>query len=235
MTCWFILHDQNGKTEELPIYSDNLPTYKGAVSPFVSPKFFVEARQPYGYFKGFLQLRQCQYFDENQQCPEITPIQPYCRKHLLEILHLDVKTSTIKGAGNGLFAYSNTKFNENDNQIVFKENQFIYSFHGELLSMSELKHRYQANLDTSSSKDQWFTPYAACLDATNVVDSIVIRGVMSMANDPRDTNKVNTYEVVGTEDGKRVIKVYASRNIRDNDEIFINYGKPFWWSFPKDI
>lgn len=209
------------KIHKIPLYSDNLGCdYKGYTPHYHKKKIFT-AKQPDGSFlRTPIQIRQCQYVSsKRKQCQNKTYFLPYCKKHTRELLNLEVKTSTLKNAGLGLFAYNPSK------KIVFKKSEFIHFYHGEVLTWSQYEQRYFAHLDPTGKK--WFTPYAA--DAgENIIDSLIVRGVCGFANDNlKEPNAVYKY-MRGNLGG-----FFAKRDIFHGEEIFISYGKEYWDSFPK--
>ena len=205
------------ETKQLPIYTDNLPPYKG-FKPYFSKKLEIIADQPHkNKFLGFVQIRQCQAKD----CYKKTNIQPYCELHRKEILKLSVKKSTIPEAGMGLFAFKEKE------KIVFNEGDLIGFYQGEVLNDKQLRERYGAKFDKTDEK--WFTPYTA--KAGNVfIDSIIIRTTMSCMNDMREDWKSNVIEKY--DEKKNNLKCIAKKNIYHGDELFVTYGISYWLSFP---
>lgn len=211
-----------GKKEiPLNIYHDNLGNYDG-FKPYLSKKHEMIVPQPNDNFlKANVQIRQCQAFEKDIQCQNETHVQPYCRKHLNEILHLDIKTSTIENAGDGLFAY------KKEGGLVFKPHEFICCFQGEILTNDQFRKRYGADFDKTDEK--WFTPYSARLGDL-IVDCLIVRGVMSIANDIRTEWLTNVYEVYDEE--SKELRCYANRRIYHEEELFISYGIAWWIAFP---
>lgn len=212
---------KENKRINLDLYKDNLGEYKG-FQPFLSKNHEMIVKQPHGNeFKANIQIRQCQANVDNLQCKNSTHIQPYCKDHLKEILNLEVKTSTIQNAGDGLFAY------KKDGGLVFKPHQPIYCFQGEILSNENFRQRYGAKYDKTD--ELWFTPYAARLDKDHIIDCLIVRGVMSCANDIRTEWQTNVYEKYDEETGE--LKCYANRRIFHGEELFISYGIAWWIAF----
>ena len=127
---------------------------------------------------------------------------PYCckRNHLQRKLGLEVKRSTIDGAGLGVFACRR-----------FESGQRVCRYHSERLRKREYERRY--------GKTDWQTSYLLELDEF-YVDGTYVRGVDAMINDGLSDEKNN---VEFLESG-----VYATRDIEIGQEIFVSYGPAYW-------
>jgi hypothetical protein len=214
---WPQFHMKDQTIVKLPMYYDNLPPYRG-FEPYFSKKLKIIADQPQqNKFIGHIEIRQCQA----KECEKKTHIQPYCEKHRKEIQKLLIKKSNIKEAGMGLFAFGEKE------KIVFKQNDLIGYYQGEILDLQGLRERYGAKYDKSDEK--WFTPYAAkCGDS--YIDSIIVRTTMSCMNDIRSdwkTNVIEKYDQINN-----TLKCIAKKDIYHGDELFVNYGISYWISFP---
>ncbi len=93
----------------------------------------------------------------------------YSRDHLVTEKWLQIRRSTIEGAGLGLFAHEE---NAPPNTIVFEKGDTICQYNGEHLSRDEIIGRY-ANFTA---------PYGLGLSANEFIDGAIERGIGSLAN-----------------------------------------------------
>lgn len=135
---------------------------------------------------------------------------------------VSVKKSTIPEAGNGLFA----------DRIFFKGN-IITEFDGEIIDREEARKReiecqasHIIGLDYDTKLDGKFEPKYG-------------KGGGSFANDPMDSQSVNTKKVTidkvlikGCQrSGHKTLTrkfLVATKLIKSGDEIFVNYGSDYW-------
>jgi hypothetical protein len=186
------------------------------------------APQPYGYVCGFQRVRPCAAVDAGIPCSATTAIVPFCAAHLRTRLKLAVRPSTLPDAGLGLFAVSN-RADGAVGEVVFDNGDLIYYMEGEVLRWKEYEDRYGACHDPTGA--YWFTPYAARLPNGQIVDALVVRGVLACANDPRDPARVNMKPSHPDRRPTRM-PLFATRPIRDGEEIFTAYGDGWWAAFP---
>jgi hypothetical protein len=220
-TFW---HKESNKNTVMSIYNDNLGDYRGS-KPRLSRDKILVAPQPHGNkLTIHQQIRTCQHMESVTKCDAETLNPPFCHEHTKQTLRLQIKKSTIDGAGDGLFAY-NPK-----GGCVFKKYDYIASFHGEILTHEEFRERYGAKYDESDEK--WFTPYSAQA-GDKIIDAIIVRGIMAMANDCREEWRTNVTEKYDP-DLPNQIKCYANRDIYHDDELFIKYGIAWWIAFPHE-
>lgn len=155
---------------------------------------------------------------------------PYCWQHLKLVAHLRVGRTTLKDPSTGrrfkfrgLFACDA----KNPGGIVFRRNDIISPYVGELLSAQELDARY--------SEDE-LAPYVDVvevgMDGDMYIDGACMRGVASLANDAINgstctTQKCRNNSFFFSGDGNYP-QLKALRNIRDGDEIFVAYGDEYW-------
>lgn len=165
------------------------------------------------HFEAPLESEQCvATTNSGQRCKRNTVIGcGYCYTHLLKLKHLRIKTSTIEGAGKGLFALDPT---ESDNAIIFKKDDKIIKYDGELVDRDELDERYGGytapyGVEISRTKDEY-------------EDGALHRGVGTLVN--HSTRDANCRFSV-TRNGNIVLK--ATRNIRNNKEILVDYGRNY--------
>ena len=174
-------------------------------------------------FESFLESKQCTGICKNgNQCRKIVVLGlPYCYVHLLSQKHLRIKKSTIEGAGNGLFSMD-TKKGEND--IIFKKDEIIGAYTGEILNRDQLDERYGE--DNTA-------PYALQISNNKYVDASIQRCFMSICNHGNNTKAnarfVNSVSRGGITPNYLIIR--ATKPIRNNCEILINYGKEYKFEY----
>lgn len=176
----------------------------------------------------FLEL---QYFDaplKSKQCTETTKSgsrckrkvvigTPICFTHLKSKMFLEIANSTIPNAGKGLFA---RKPSAPNNAVVFEKGDFIANYDGQVISQEELLRRYNQNT----------APYAVSLTKKSglVEDAALSRGVGSLlSHKPRSAN------VRFSLGRNNRVKIVATRNIKNNQELFVNYGNDY--RFDEDV
>jgi hypothetical protein len=137
---------------------------------------------------------------------------PYCYVHLLSVMHLRIKPSTVVNAGLGLFA-SDPKAGEND--IIFNKGDVIAKYTGELINKAELEHRYGDNT----------APYALEISKDKYIDAATERGAMSLANHTSSKSANASFQNPNYRNNSVTVK--AVKNIKNNTEILINYGNKY--------
>ena len=133
-----------------------------------------------------------------------------CFQHLELDKHLKVKPSTINGAGKGLFAFDKKL---NANAILFKKNQIICRYEGEFIDEDELVERYG---DKTS-------PYGMIVKKNEYIDSAGQRYYGSLINHKPKTQSNAEYVAVVNQRNNHYINTKATKNIKNNTEIFIPY------------
>ena len=138
---------------------------------------------------------------------------PYCYIHRLLKQHLVIKPST-DGHGKGLFAVDRSK---PDNAIVFSSGKNIADYTGITITEDQKDALYgPRETDTG--------PYALEVGRganKRIVDAATDRSAASMVN-----HKINSRTNARfTETGK--IQVKGDKNIRNGQEIFVNYGNAY--------
>ena len=152
---------------------------------------------------------------------------PFCYSHLLSEKKLRIKASTTPNAGNGLFAQVSRS--ATDHSIVFRNRDVIIEYTGETINLNTLRTRYDLDPNT-----QYTAPYAYEITANNsYVDSACVRGVAALANHTRMSRSnakfVKTRNANGVFNGVRLV---ATKNIRNNREIFASYGADYRFNEP---
>lgn len=139
---------------------------------------------------------------------------PYCQKHIEDAMRVRIDNSTIPDAGLGVFAVKSTKFPSRDG-IVFKANDIVMQYTGELIDLNDLNRRY----------GKLTAPYVMELvPGKYYSDCALERNVCSLINHaPRKNANVETVT-----HNEMDIFIVATRDIRAGEELFYDYGKSYW-------
>ena len=133
---------------------------------------------------------------------------PLCWMHLLREKKLRIKESLIPNAGKGLFAID--KYAE-ENAIVFRKNQSITPYGGEVVTHEVLHQRYgHGNASYGISKGNY------------VEDAACERGVGSLPNHAKNSNARLSFNPRT----KRFV-IIAKKHIHNGSEILVSYGKAY--------
>jgi hypothetical protein len=143
---------------------------------------------------------------------------PLCHVHLRTHNHLRIKDSTIKDAGKGLFAYKSAQGRE----TVFRKDDIIAEYNGELLTDAEVGERY-------TEGDEYTAPYVVNFGEDKNLDGACIRYAAAFANHKK-RKKDNNAEFLLVGENKLVLQ--ATKQIRNNDEIFVYYGDEYRFDEP---
>lgn len=152
--------------------------------------------------------KQCAYTDKGRQCRRTTVVtHPFCWYHTKTELGLEVKRSTIPGAGLGLFAVRE-----------FIAGERVAQYDGERLSSEEYQQRYEG---------QPMGTYGIELDDDVVLDARrTDSGVARYACDYHGSkNGPNAEFVVFFEKSGGEVWIVATKRIKPGDEIFVDYGE----------
>ena len=160
-------------------------------------------------FEGDLQQDQCAGINQNgQRCKRMVTLGlPYCFQHR----PLRAAPSALRNGGKGLFVNSK-EYGHND--IVFRPGDQIVAYQGEPLTEEELEERY----------GRYTGPYALMVGFDDVIDAALKRGIGAMANSKRIRKECNV-ELVAGDPGS--VYLVATKNIRNNTELFVYYGKEY--------
>eukprot|EP00741_Cyanophora_paradoxa_P001585 tig00000492_g1536.t1 len=186
---------------------------------------------------------------EDEQCRTLACLTwPMCERHMREICRLEVRTSTIPGAGMGLFAVGDPS------EVVFGpgrpgrhprtgeplpgEPGLVCFMEGELLTQAQFDRRYPMTATA---------PYALEVPPSSILDQIYLRGVGGYANDcgvSFGDGRVAFRRGYPTPEGARTCsklghnayfdcsnespRLLAIRDIRGGDEVFVAYGREYW-------
>jgi SET domain-containing protein len=141
--------------------------------------------------------------------------------HLLSQKRLRIRPSTIAGAGKGLFAFDRTAAPD---AVLWKRLHPIIEYDGELINDGLLHQRYgdyTAPYAIRNVRDEDLQdPFAR-----RVEDGACRRGVGALANHKPAREGANAFFYAQLHPNRIILK--ASRNIRNGDEIFVDYGEGY--------
>lgn len=166
-------------------------------------------------FECNLESRRCQYTNPttNRRCGRTVVIGlPNCWQHTLLNDNLRIKESNIPNAGKGLFALDKKA---PANKVIFKPREKITNYEGQLLTKEQSFDRYGDKT----------APYGLLLNDRYDIDSACSRGIGALINHSRRPNAAFVTNRQGA-------KVVALKRIRNNQEIFANYGRAYRFNEP---
>lgn len=178
------------------------------------PKYFhFHSNDDTVIFDGQMKVERCAFIKKNhQRCKNRVCIGlPYCHVHRIAAKHVDVEESNIAHAGLGLFADNGT----NNNAIVFKPNQKICDYDGEIMPLQQLHNRY----------GEYTAPYGFQINNTTAEDGALRRGLGNMPN-----HSIHANAQLKVSQRKGVI--VASKNIKNGKEILVDYGVDYQMNEP---
>ena len=180
------------------------------------PKYF-HFLTPDLEFNHVLHSARCSYIKHNDvQCKRKTVIGlPMCWTHTREVYHVRIKPSLIHGAGKGLFV---DKPNTELGEVVFKKDDHIVPYSGELIDSDELESRY----------GDYTAPYAVEMNKSMYDDASVKRGIGSLINH-KITKYTNCRFSISRQNRCNII---AEKNIKQGDELYVNYGRKYKFNEP---
>ncbi len=141
------------------------------------------------------------------QCRQLTRFGAYCWTHLGREEQLRLKTSTIPGAGRGLFALRH-----------IRPGEMIGWYTGDYMRGDF------SNTDDPSTGGTYYLQLnnQLCIDAART-DTHVSRFI----NDPRGSGK--RANCIFAVDGRTsLVRVRATRHIQPGQELLLSYGQPYW-------
>jgi hypothetical protein len=159
-------------------------------------------------FSCFLQSVRCEADSiSGDRCRNKTVIGTgLCWRHLLREKKVRIKNSDY---GLGLFAMDTTA---EENGIVFRENQTIVKYNGEIINREQLQERYGDHT----------APYGAQMREHNRInDGACRRGVGTLVNHGNANRENAKFSFSRNGD----LQIKATKIIRNGREIFINYNK----------
>ena len=177
--------------------------------------FHYHVPQQEHYFDAPIETCQCaQIKDDGLRCKRRVCIgMPYCYMHLKFKHFLCIKQSSIPNSGMGVFA-CNQKLPEG--AIIFKKNERICYYDGEIISKEVLEDRY--------TKD-YTAPYALEINKNRFEDGATHVGVGALINHKPMSKSNCRLSITGGKNRKG--QIIATKNIKNNTELFLNYGKQY--------
>lgn len=159
------------------------------------------------HFSCVLQSLRCESFSNaGTRCKNKTVIgTSFCWRHLLRDKQVRIKPSQY---GLGLFAMNT---NKGEKERIFKANDVIVKYDGELITEEEKNRRYENET----------APYGVLMRNNSINDGACRRGVGTLIN--HGTGAKENARFSYTRNGELQIK--ALKNIYNNREIFINYNR----------
>lgn len=149
--------------------------------------------------------KQCAFVaPDGTRCRRLTTItHPYCAHHMRLVHGVEVRRSTIPGAGMGLFAVRH-----------IPKDVYLFDYDGDRLSVSEYTERYA---------ELGFGPYAIELSPSVIIDAYrtdagIARYICTYHGSGRRPN-VRYYST-----GQRV-EIWTIRPIEPGDELLADYGR----------
>lgn len=136
----------------------------------------------------------------------------FCHTHMPSLLNVQIRDAGPLGLG--LFAY-NPNIGEND--IVFRKNQKIVNYEGEVLTNDQINDRYDWNN----------APYAMQVgNAHNArnIDGAIHRGIGTMIN---HGTHMQSNVIFQHDRARHRVLLKAKKNIRNNQQLFANYGDAY--------
>ena len=179
------------------------------------PYKFTIRRDDGGVFQCPIQKYRCEHLfaGSTHRCKRNQYIGfALCFQHLAIDARLKIAPATNPDYGKGLFA---TNRLQNNTDVVFKKDQRIIQYRGDVINKKELDERYGIS-DTA--------PYAYHINRDMFVDSACLRSAGSLANH-KPLREANAKLYFSPHDRNAYIK--ATKNIRNNEEIFVNYGRAY--------
>jgi hypothetical protein len=137
---------------------------------------------------------------------------------------LSEKKLRIKASvyGKGLFAQLSRKSAAAD-EIVFEPGETIIEYTGDSIDLATLNGRYDLN-----PNQQYTAPYAYGITADSFIDSACNRGVGSLVNHKGMSRSNAKFVKIKNANNVAVgVRLRATKNIRNNREIFASYGSGY--------
>lgn len=129
----------------------------------------------------------------------------HCWQHAVRDLKLRIKTSTMHGAGKGLFAHSRE---HEPHEWVFRPGEKIIKYYGDVLTGEQANDRYGDGT----------APYGFEVGG-RTIDAACRRGIGAFAN----------HKAQSRANAKLAKNGYlvATKNIKNGSEIFVSYGRDY--------
>lgn len=161
------------------------------------------------------------------RCRNMTAlVHPYCIECLPRKFNVSIRDSNLgPKVGKGLFV---TDYSKKLGDVVFEKGDYICPYLGEFVSKNELQRRY-CESSTRPEVTTITTPYAFNTGKYDI-DGALYRGPAVYANDAKGSGYRNNSSLEFDEDSKK-LKLYATRKIRNGEEILTSYGSGYWRGF----
>ena len=164
-------------------------------------------------FHHSLEGEQCTYRrPDGHRCRRQTVIgYGLCWQHLLKEKHLRIRTSTIPGAGKGLFCLDPTR---RSGEVIYRTNEKILQYGGEVLTRHELDERYPGDVTA---------PYTVQNHRQMFEDAALERSPAAIIN--HKPRRQCNCELITQRNNLCAIR--TTRPIQNGDELFCNYGNEY--------
>lgn len=157
-------------------------------------------------FEGQLETAACR----QEGCGALVSVGgPYCREHMSQCMLLELRHSTIPGAGLGLFAVGEG--------VVFRRGQEVCSYGGEPITAEEARRRYQGHTG----------PYLICGSRDYYEDGALRRGAGAMVNHAASRAANARFSYCARAPPGARFKLLAVRPILGGQEVLCNYGRAY--------
>jgi hypothetical protein len=176
---------------------------------------------------------------------------PYCWQHYQKVDKVIIKTSKALPDGNAGFGLFACDRDEPNNAVIFKKNDMICEYKGEVLTEKQLSERYGSGGQTATYTWQNKSNMRGNKDKDKYYDSACLRYIGAFANDARgykanakkENKKLNAviqYKKPKIETRIRINAnrftnlpehlacLVATKDIKNGDEIFVHYGEHWW-------
>lgn len=157
-------------------------------------------------FDKQLESHRCSYVKkDNTRCKRMSIIGfEYCSSHREIAKKVDIKDSAI--AGKGLFASNNKDGNQPE--VIFRKGERIGTYDGKKITKQQLEELYGDGT----------APYTLQV-GRDYIDAATKRSTMSLVNHSNQRGANAKFTSAGN--------VVALKNIRDGNEIMVNYGREY--------
>lgn len=137
-------------------------------------------------------------------------------KYFRETKKLYVDTSTIPNSGYGLFT-----------KVDFKEGEIICYFTGEMITFKQME-----DIEKSSpiSRCSYFIDTENKNTDKRILDVFNSNCMARFANDAdgSDNDQFINNSLIGINNNKTRVYIYADRDIKAGEEILVSYGEDYW-------
>lgn len=154
------------------------------------------------------------------QCSRRTCIgTPKCWQHLLNEGKLRIKASTVPGAGKGLFAMDRRAAQQ---AVIFRPGDIVVDYGGAATTAAVLQARY----------GNYTAPYGLHVSGARFENAACKRGAGALANHgpPARANARYSYTAAGGGGRRGVLR--ATKVIKNNSEVLVNYGDDYLFNEP---